>query len=278
MRRLASLRRVYAGLVLLACTSLPAQGAELALPCLLPDGKPAEGTIVKALHEDGKGDVLMGTAKDGICTIEMPAGSFWVKAEAPGVRSVNIRVTDAVAPGRELRLVPVKGSDAEWQQALSSAIERDQAVRRSYMEAERQGDAARKQQAMKAWGETDMEHRAQLGKWLETRGFPSAAVVGQDGVYNIWLLLQHAPEIMALHMPALRAATAAGELSRASLALSEDRINLMQGRTQRYGSQAAKGPDGKFLYASLESREKVDVWRAEMDLGPLAVYLKQFGL
>jgi len=68
----------------------------------------------------------------------------------------------------------------------------------------------------------------------------------------------------------------AGELQRSNLALSEDRIDMIQGRPQRYGSQLQMGKGGKLeLYPLLDARQ-VDTWRAEMDLEPLAAYLKRF--
>lgn len=254
--------------------------AELVLPCPGPDGQPVAGTVVRAIREDFSGAMLNGEGRDGRCRIELPAGVFWVKAEAPGMRSVGLRAADGAAPGRELRLHPTSGSDAAAQQRLQQMVERDQAVRRAYDEARAQPqDEAGKAgvaQADKAMQELDERHQAELRRWLAERGFPRAAEVGYGGVAAFWLMLQHAPDLIEAQLPALRAAVAAGELPRPDLALSEDRIRMTRGLPQRYGSQLQRGEDGKLQLYTLESAEQVDAWRAEMDLEPLAVYLKRF--
>lgn len=255
-----------------------AQAASLSLPCTGAEGRPVAGTVVKALREGGEGEPAVAPAQDGICRIELPAGPHWVKAEAPGMRSVAVRAVDGAAPGRELRLLPLTGRDADEQRRLQQMVQRDQAARQALNAARGQGDRQAMAQAEREMQQVDEANQAQLKPWLQARGFPRAADLGYEGVAAFWLLLQHAPELMAPHIDELRAAAAAGELDRSKLALSEDRIAMTQGRPQRYGSQLRVGPDGKPSLYPLLDPAKVDAWRAEMDLEPLAVYLKYFGL
>ncbi|MBA4216040.1 MAG: hypothetical protein C0460_01770 [Methylibium sp.] len=222
------------------------------------------------------GEVLSGAAVDGSCRVVLPLGRYWVKAQAPGMRSVPIRVAEGVAPGAALRLQPLQGADAKAQQRLAEMVQHDQAVREALGDAERTGDAAAVQRAEQALAMTDTAHRAEMARWLREKGFPRMADVGYDGVGAFWLLLQHAPDLLEGQLPALRAAVAAGELSRADLALSEDRVDLLRGRPQRYGSQLRPGPDGKLEPYWLADPESVDARRAAMDLEPLAAYLKRF--
>ena len=98
----------------LACTFVAlAQGAVLSLPCTGSDARPVPDTVVMALREEGGAEPMRVPARDGVCRIELPAGAHWVKAEAPGLRSVAIRVADGAAPGRALRLQPMTGRDAD---------------------------------------------------------------------------------------------------------------------------------------------------------------------
>lgn len=275
-RARVALRAAMAPALALAAT-WPAWCGELVLPCHDSDGQPVAGTTVRAIPEDGGGEMLTGAGEGGRCRVALPPGNFWVKAEAPGLRSVAILAVGGLAPGRELRMHPLRGADADGQQRLSQMVARDQAVRAVLGEAQRRGDAERTQQAERDMEEVDVAHRAELGRWLQARGFPRAAQVGYDGVGAFWLLLQHAPELLEPQLPAMRAAVAAGELSRSSLALSEDRVAMIQGRPQRYGSQLQAGVDGRLALYRLASPESVDVRRAEMDLEPLQTYLKRFG-
>lgn len=254
-----------------------AHGAILSLPCTDPEGHAVAGTVAKAIREDGAGEPAAVAAHDGVCRIELPAGPHWVKAEAPGMRSVAIRVVNGSAPGRELRLQPLTGRDTAGQQRLRQLAERDQALRRALEAAQRQGDPQLIEQAERDMLAADQAHQAELAQWLQARGFPRAADVGYGGVGALWLLLQHAPELMARYLHPVREAVAAGELPRSDLALSEDRLAMGQGRPQRYGSQLRPGKDGALALYPLLDPAQVDAWRAEMDLEPLAAYLKRFG-
>jgi hypothetical protein len=276
-RTRAALRRIGALGAALAAAGA-AWGDELVLPCHGPDGNPVANTVTLAILENNGGELLRGTGQDGRCRIALPAGAYWVKAEAPGMRSVAIRVVDAAASGRELRMHPLSGIDTDGQQRLQQMVERDQAVRKSLAETQQLGNADLIGRAEREMEQVDSVHRAEIGLWLQERGFPHAAEVGYAGVGAFWLLLQHAPELLAPQLPAMRAAVAAGELSRSSLALSEDRVDLIQGRPQRYGSQLQSGADGKLGLYRLALPESVDARRAEMDLEPLAAYLERFGL
>jgi hypothetical protein len=249
----------------------------LSLPCTGADGRAIAGAVVKAMREDANGELTTAIARGGICRIELASGPHWVKAEAPGMRSVAVRVVDGAAPGRELRLQPLTGQDADGQRRLQGMVQRDQAARHALDAARGQGDAQRIEQAEREMQEVDQANQIQLKQWLQARGFPRVVDVGFDGVAAFWLLLQHAPDLMAPYLTQLRAAAAAGELQRSNLALSEDRIAMIQGRPQRYGSQLQPGKDGRLALYPLLDPAKVDAWRAEMDLEPLATYLKRFG-
>ncbi|MBP0500809.1 hypothetical protein J8J32_22290, partial [Mycobacterium tuberculosis] len=80
-------------------------------------------------------------AVDGSCRVVLPLGRYWVKAQAPGMRSVPIRVAEGVAPGAALRLQPLQGADVKAQQRLAEMVQHDQAVREALGDAERTGDA-----------------------------------------------------------------------------------------------------------------------------------------
>ena len=55
----------------------------------------------------------------------------------------------------------------------------------------------------------------------------------------------------------------------------EDRINMNEGKPQRYGSQLIENEQGKLVVYQLLDAEMVDVWRNEMGMEPLDIYLKR---
>ena len=89
-----------------------------------------------------------------------------------------------------------------------------------------------------------------------------------------WLVIQHAPvELQRCYFPLFVQAAQRGDLARENIAMMDDRIAMFEGRPQRYGTQIV---DGK-LYQLLDPA-KVDQWRHEMGMQPLADYLRQMGV
>src|SRR5262249_61513681 len=78
-----------------------------------------------------------------------------------------------------------------------------------------------------------------LAAILDRHGWPSGALVGEDGAAAAWLVLQHAigdPPLMRRGLELL-ARLAPGEIDPARLAMLEDRVRAFEGRPQRYGTQ-----------------------------------------
>lgn len=117
-------------------------------------------------------------------------------------------------------------------------------------------------------------------KILDDRGWLGADVIGGKGNQTLLLVIQHAdPAIRLKYLPMMREAVARGDARASSLALLEDRVALEQGRKQLYGSQIGYDEAGGRSYVlPLEDPDHVDERRASMGLGPMADYVKHFGL
>ncbi|MBR1883053.1 MAG: tetratricopeptide repeat protein [Muribaculaceae bacterium] len=118
----------------------------------------------------------------------------------------------------------------------------------------------------------DSINQAAICQILDTRGF-----VGSDRVGNactvFWLVIQHAPlALQKKYFPHFKLAAQRGDLAWGEVAMMDDRIAMFEGRPQKYGSQIV---DGK-LYPLLDPN-KVDSWRQEVGMQPLADYLRMMG-
>lgn len=121
---------------------------------------------------------------------------------------------------------------------------------------------------------TDRKNMKRLEEIIQEHGWPGKSLVGEDGALYAFLILQHAePEVLAKYFPLLKEAAAKGEAVPAHAAMMEDRNLMYQGKKQIYGTQISN----KELYP-IEDEENVDARRASVGLGPLAEYLKHFGL
>ena len=63
--------------------------------------------------------------------------------------------------------------------------------------------------------------------------------------------------------------------SKEGVAMMEDRINMFEGKPQRYGSQIEEDERGNPRLYQLLDESKVDEWRSEMGMEPLKDYLRK---
>jgi hypothetical protein len=112
---------------------------------------------------------------------------------------------------------------------------------------------------------------------MMTKGFPTKAQVGDDGVEAAFLLVQHAdgdPLFQATMLPQLEVSLKRGELKGESLAMLTDRVYKGQGRPQRYGTQTTV-KRGRPIVDPIEDSAHVDDRRREMGMMPLDEYMRK---
>ncbi len=132
------------------------------------------------------------------------------------------------------------------------------------------------QEEIKEMLRVDAGHLPRIKQIVAEHGFPTAELVGGDGVAAAWLLVQHADadpafqeQVLAMITPRVRD----GEISRHQFILLTDRVLAGQGKPQRYGSQLL-AQDGHWVPKPIEAPEsEVDQRRAAMDEMPLADYI-----
>ncbi|MBI1803161.1 MAG: tetratricopeptide repeat protein [Ignavibacteriae bacterium] len=112
---------------------------------------------------------------------------------------------------------------------------------------------------------------------IKEYGYPGKSLVG-DQSSTAWLVIQHADlKTQEEYLPILREATNKGELSKSSFALLVDRVRMGKGEKQLYGSQIQM-KNGKYEIYPIEDEPNVNKRRAEVELGPLEDYVKQWGI
>ena len=169
----------------------------------------------------------------------------------------------------------------ELRAELERMREDDQAIREDAMQiVQAHGPASPQYEELRIRGRAMQDrHAARLIEIVEEHGWPGLSLVGEAAAGGAFLLLQHAElETQKKYLPLLREATAAGEAKCADLPLLEDRVRMLDGEKQVYGSQLMRGEDGKPTLWPVEDEAHVDERRAGVGLEPLADYLKRFGL
>lgn len=124
------------------------------------------------------------------------------------------------------------------------------------------------------------ENQAALLELIEKKGWPRKSQVGGIAAGAAFLIIQHSDTQKQMRfLPEIKKLCEQNEANWPEYALMYDRTELAQGRPQRYGSQLNFNPmTNQYELSNLEDPAKVDLWRAEVGLGPLADYLANWGL
>jgi hypothetical protein len=123
----------------------------------------------------------------------------------------------------------------------------------------------------------DKANQARIDEIVKTHGWPGKKEFGSRAALAAFLVIQHSTsEMMRRYLPILRNAMENGDVDKSSFALLDDRVRMIEGRPQRYGSQVQGSPNSKMYFWQIEDEENVDKRRAEMGLEPLAEYAKRF--
>ena len=109
----------------------------------------------------------------------------------------------------------------------------------------------------------DGENIKRVEEIIAKYGYPGKALVGTPQNRAAWIVIQHSsPQVIQKYLPMLREAVKNGDLDRQSLALTEDRNLMYQGKKQIYGSQFFE-VNGKPAFWPIENSEKVNELRKE---------------
>ena len=118
-----------------------------------------------------------------------------------------------------------------------------------------------------------IKNAARLRELIHEHGWPADDVAGKDGGEAAWLIAQHSigePQFQKDVLLLLTESAAAGRTPRWQAAYMEDRIAMLEGRPQRYGSQWLDDPrDGRTRPWKLSDPERVNELRASVGLPAL---------
>ena len=152
---------------------------------------------------------------------------------------------------------------------LEQMREADQAVRRNlnYLDSEQ----------VEKMRIVDAVNQKRLKEIIALIGWPAKELVGENASSGAFLVAQHAHEDLDFMKEAFSHIEADYRKQKASpsqYALMYDRIKMLEGKPQRFGTQFNKNSSGCRAW-KMEEPEKVDEYRAQMGLDHLAVYAKK---
>ncbi len=117
------------------------------------------------------------------------------------------------------------------------------------------------------------ENAKLLAEIVDAGGWPDKFQAGEDGATAAFLIVQHAiglPNFMRACLELMEEAAAQGGVPRWQLALLTDRIRMLEGRPQVYGTQFDWTVEGEMQPLPIEEPETVDMRRTAAELVPMA--------
>ena len=202
----------------------------------------------------------------GLALLALPA-----LAQTPDVAAT---CPDALREGAELRKAPRQELASATRPALRNNLllmaRHDQEARAYLLSGGGRIDPATPQGARLA--EVDARNLRRLKHIVALDGFPTAAMVGFDGVEAVMLLTTHAAadpdfqeQVLKLAAPYVRS----GEVRADQVATLTDDLLRARGKKQRYGTQF-EFHHGEWRPAPIEDEANVDARRREVGLLSLA--------
>ena len=126
----------------------------------------------------------------------------------------------------------------------------------------------------------DRENLVTIVSLIEKCGMPTLKEVNQKQMSAIWLVFQHADNYhRKKYLSQLKKSAENGDLRKSQMALMEDRILMIDGKPQIYGSQISQDREnGGWKIYDLANPETVDKRRAEIGMEPLSEYVSRWNI
>jgi len=231
---------------------------------------------------------LAGDVEKGMHYLKLSAEHGWKNLKHLNSDNDLKNLHDAKGWNEVLALVQKNLDDYEkdfnkpLKQQLEQLYVRDQTLRQLYREAEEKfgRDSDEMKYFWKLMHEQDSINERELSGLLEKHGWAGIREVGGQANMAQWLVIQHAPiDMQEKYLHLLRESVKKGESSGNHLAMLEDRMLMHNNKPQRYGSQIKQDEGtGKYYVHTVEEPEYVNQRRKEVGLGPIEVYVKQWGI
>lgn len=127
---------------------------------------------------------------------------------------------------------------------------------------------------------TDSLNLITVSAVIDQYGWLSADEIGEAANSALFMVIQHADlKTQEKYLPIMRIAAKNKKLKTTSLALLEDRIAMLRGRKQIYGSQVAWNMQtNKYTIMPMIDPDHVDTRRADIGLSSYAIYLIEMGI
>lgn len=127
--------------------------------------------------------------------------------------------------------------------------------------------------------EIDRENLTKVISLIENCGMPTLKDVTSKQMRTIWLVFQHSDnESRKKYLSLLEKSAKNGDLRKSNIAMMKDRILLIDGEPQIYGTQVVSNSENGWELYNLKDPESVNKRRREVGFEPLEDYLLNWNI
>ncbi len=130
--------------------------------------------------------------------------------------------------------------------------------------------------------EVDSLNLIEVENIIKNYGYPGKSLVGEPANKAVFYVIQHSDKIEE-YLPLIRKATENGDITKTSLALTEDRNLMYKGLEQIYGTQikGQANKKGEWIYFlwPIKNIDSINIWRKEVGFEQnLEEYLREMDI
>jgi len=161
--------------------------------------------------------------------------------------------------------------NASVKEKLKGIHEADQQIRAKIKKEMPSGDASKIKQMALEMKASDKQNQLYISQLLDQCGWPEGLTAEESS--TVFLVIDHADlAFMQKYLPVLESQAQAGNVSKSDLATIRDRVQMLTGKKQVYGTQTLK--TGKEVYVwPVENEAGLDARRKEMGLPSMEEYI-----
>ncbi|WPU93009.1 DUF6624 domain-containing protein [Mucilaginibacter sabulilitoris] len=163
---------------------------------------------------------------------------------------------------------------------IDTMFKYDQFWRKEYLKVQRKEKSVYSDETIqRKWSETDRANEIKAKKIIRKFGYPGYNLIGETS-NDFWAIIQHCDDDVPFQehvLSLMKKEIDKSNASKRNYAYLADRILINKNQKQIYGTQLSRNDKtGKFLPFPLKYPQSVDKLRKQMDLEPLADYVKNF--
>jgi hypothetical protein len=226
---------------------------------------------------DGQVSYLRAVYKEG----RVVTSTWGLKSEMKWTVQDGVLTLDGKDAYRRVEKFPEEVEPRPLELGKADALDESavQALREELARRAAEDQAVRKDRSrQKEMGKVDAANTERLIEIVKKHGWVDATRFGARAAGEAFLLVQHSAHLplMMAALPKIEEDVKAGRLDPQGYALLHDRMQVMLGRKQRYGTQIGSDNEGRMIVLATEDPQNVEKRRKEIGLFPLKTYLSFF--